>query len=98
MPSRRRPSEEKLRKIEAELRERGLHAMLVSVCYEHHVTVAEVLRGETTKRVVQARDAFIHQLLELWFSSSEAGNLLGMNHTSVLVARGRHLERIGKSA
>ncbi len=58
------------------------------------VILDAVLAGKRSKRVVMARDACIMLLVrEARMSTTEAGEILGMHHTSIMAARNRYLER-----
>ena len=76
------------------LEERGLWTPLRTIARAYNVTMEDVLSRNRSKRIIQARDACIAHLYDKHqMSSPEIGKLMGMDHTSALVARDRHYDR-----
>jgi len=79
--------------LERGLVERGLLGPLRALCKAYSVTLDDVLAGINSTRIVRGRDACAHLLLGKGFSTTEAGKLLGMHHTSIIAARQRFEKR-----
>lgn len=62
----------------------GLSAVLRGISKEYFVPVEAIVSRERTKRVVEARKAFLIVLRENGFSYPEIGKLLGKDHTTIL--------------
>jgi len=75
------------------LSERGLLEKLKQICKEYNVLLESVLMGRRNTRVVHARDACIAKVLKVPMSCVEAGELFGMDHTSIICARQRYEAR-----
>jgi chromosomal replication initiation ATPase DnaA len=75
------------------LANRGLLQPLSILCREYNVALDDVLQRKRNTRIVMARDACIVRMLMVPMSSPEVGNLLGMDHTSILAARNRYMKR-----
>jgi chromosomal replication initiation ATPase DnaA len=93
MATRPHRTPEKVRLLMLGLDKRGLLKPLASLCKEYHVLVDDVLAGKRNPRVVHARDACICHVLKVPMSTVEAGELFGMDHTSVISARQRYKKR-----
>ena len=73
------------------LKERGLLELLLSLCKEYNVLLEDVLAGRRNTRIVRARDACICKVLKVTaMSTVETGELFGMDHTSICIARQRY--------
>ena len=77
----------------AALGRRGLVERLRLVCLGYHVTLEEVLSRARHRQVVRGRDACIMRLCSLGLSGPEIAKLLGMDPSSIVVARARYRER-----
>lgn len=75
------------------LERRALLRTLADLCREYSVTIEQVLSGARTPRVVVARDACICKVLRVPMSTTEAGELFDMDHTSIISARQRYEKR-----
>ena len=82
-----------IRQLMNRLDRRALLEPLLDLCREYNVTPEEILAKARTKRVVEARDAFISQLYRRKLSEQEIANLLHMDRGNVHCARHRHAAR-----
>ncbi len=93
MPARPHRTQAAVRVLMGALDNRGLLHPLARLCKEYNVTIDAVLSGKRNPRVVQARDACIWKVLKVPMSTTEVGELFGMDHTSIIYARQRYMKR-----
>ncbi len=82
-----------IQQIKQALDRRGLSEPLSKICRAYNVTLEAALQRKRSSRLVHARDACIYRLLQVPMSTTEVGDLLGLDHTTVCAARKRYLER-----
>ena len=68
---------------------------LEKVCARYNVTLMDVLRRNQTKRVAVARDACMAHLYSIGFSTTEVGDLMARDHSTVSACLKRHRAREG---
>ena len=70
------------------LHDRGLYPIAKEIAQQHSVTVEEILGTRRTSQFVKARHAIIKLLcVERGMSANFVGQILGLDHTTVLAAR-----------
>jgi chromosomal replication initiation ATPase DnaA len=93
MASRSHRSPREVEGLRQRLARRGLLEKLESLCKEYNVLLDAVLAGRRNTRIVQARDACICKILKVPMSTTEVGELFGMDHSSITSARQRYEAR-----
>ena len=83
-----------LRQLMKRLDERCLLAPLNDLCREYNVTPQDVLGRGQTRRVSEARDAFVAQLYRKGFSQAEIAAILHRDPSGIHAAIARHAVRV----
>ncbi len=87
-------TEKELEKLIEGLKSRALLVPLQKLSRTYSVTFGDVLSRSRSRRIMHARDACIHHMsTHMFMSTTEIGKLMGMHHTSIMVALDRYADR-----